>query len=166
MIKKRRGLNIHAGFDEMSEKLRDLFPGVQWRIADFFDHLKQREPSLRQARALYPPSPSQDAVDYRDLPYEEKAFDAATILFSAHELRSFDERVQFFVELKRVLQERGQVIVAEHLRDWRNFLAFGPGFFHFFSERRWRKVFKQAGFSVTLASRYTPFVMVFVLDKK
>ena len=166
IIKKANALNIHAGFDETSQRLQSYFPKTHWRIADFFEQLKYKEASLKQARELYPPLSSEETVDYKALPYTDEAFEAVTVLFSAHEIRSFEERVQFFKELKRVLKERGKVVVTEHLRDWRNLLAFGPGFLHFFSESNWRKVFKKAGFSVTIASRYTPFVMVFVLDEK
>lgn len=164
IIKGTNALNIHAGFDETSKRLQAYFPKIQWRIADFFDQLKTQEPSLKQARALHPPSLPEEQVDYKALPYTDESFEAVTVLFSAHEIRSFDERVQFFKELKRILKQKGKVVVTEHLRDWRNLLAFGPGFLHFFSERSWRNVFKKAGFSVTIASRYTPFVMVFVLD--
>jgi hypothetical protein len=59
------------------------------------------------------------------------ACDTVFVLFAAHEIRDRVRRVTFFRELARVLSPNGQILVAEHLRDWRNFLAFGPGFLHF-----------------------------------
>lgn len=56
-------------------------------------------------------------------------------------------------------------MLVEHLRDWRNFLAFGPGFLHFFSQRAWRKAFRGAGLALRSDFAMTPFVHVYILRK-
>jgi hypothetical protein len=57
------------------------------------------------------------------------------------------------------------VVVAEHLRNWANFAAFGPGFLHFFSRRTWARCFRQARFVIDLEFSITPFIRVFVLRR-
>ena len=76
-------------------------------------------------------------VDYHRLPIPTGTVEAALLLLSAHELRTDAARLALFTELRRVLGPGGRVVVAEHLRDAANFLAFGPGFLHFHSRRTW-----------------------------
>ncbi len=86
-------------------------------------------------------------------------------MFAAHELRRHEARVQLFRELARVLRPGGEVALVEHLRDWANFLAFGPGFLHFFSKRSWRRAADAAGLQVRTDWSMTPFVHVFMLRR-
>jgi ubiquinone/menaquinone biosynthesis C-methylase UbiE len=84
--------------------------------------------------------------------------DAAFVVFTAHELRRAESRERLFRELARVVRPGGEIVVVEHLRDWRNFLAFGPGFLHFLPERAWRT----ASLRIARTFTITPFVRVFV----
>jgi SAM-dependent methyltransferase len=97
------------------------------------------------------------------LPLPSRTLDTVFLIFTAHELRRPAARVQFFRELARVLRPDGEVALIEHARDWRNFLAFGPGFLHFFSPRSWRQTARAAGFVVRTEFRFTPFVEVLIL---
>ena len=71
-----------------------------------------------------------------------------------------------FTELRRVLGPGGRVVVAEHLRDAANFLAFGPGFLHFHSRAHaGRAASRGRRFDIHAEFPITPFVRVFVLRR-
>ena len=96
-------------------------------------------------------------------PFDERgAFRVATEL---DELRSVAARGALFTELRRVLGPGGRIVIAEHLRDWANFLAFGPGFLHFHSRRTWADCFSRHRFDIHREFSITPFVRVFVLRR-
>ena len=122
------------------------------------------EPSIARARRAQGDGES-EPVDFRRLPVATGTIEAALLLLSAHELRTDDARVALFDEMRRVLAPGGRVVVAEHLRDGPNFLAFGPGFLHFHSRRTWTRCFTRAGFAVHKEFSITPFVRVFVLGE-
>jgi SAM-dependent methyltransferase len=161
----RRWINIHAGWDETSELLKAIFPDAVGEAVDLFDPRVMTEPSIRQARrasrAAIPTTPAR----YDALPFENGTVDTAFVIFAAHELRRRDQRVKFFAQVARVLTSRGECLVVEHARDRWNFLAFGPGFLHFFSQREWRQVARQAGLDVKREFAMTRFVHVFILRR-
>lgn len=157
--------NFHSGLDEFSGTLQALFPGSNSAVVDFFDAKEMTEPSISRARRLAQnPLPSTRA-DFRALPLQDAELDAAFLFFAAHELRKAASRIQFFRELRRVLRSNGQIVLLEHLRDWRNFLAFGPGCFHFHSRGTWINTIESAGLTVSNEFYLTPFVRAFVIEK-
>jgi SAM-dependent methyltransferase len=174
-------INIHAGHDESSEALRRLFAGASGRVFDIFAPEEMTEPSIARARLRslrkrdQPATAASDEirhdpltaepVDYRHLPLPNGTIDVATLLLSAHELRSDTARSALFAELRRVLGPAGRVVVAEHLRDWANFLAYGPGCLHFHSRRTWIRCFTRHRFDVHAEFSITPFVRIFVLRR-
>ena len=156
-------INLHAGHDDSTPALRQIFKNADGRVFDIYDPREMTEPSIVRARkqAVEKAEPA----DYRHLPLPKGTIDAAMLLLSAHELRSDEARNALFAELRRVLGPGGRVVVAEHLRDWANFLAFGPGFLHFHSRRTWLRCFSRHRFDVHREFSITPFVRIFVLRR-
>ena len=158
-------INLHAGHDEASPALQRIFPDAQGRVFDIYDSAEMTEPSIAVARRLANNVVTAEPADYRHLPVPKGTIDVAMLLLSAHELRSDAARSALFAELRRVLGPGGRVVVAEHLRDWANFLAFGPGFLHFHSRRTWLRCFSRHRFDVHREFSITPFVRIFVLRR-
>jgi hypothetical protein len=50
-------MNIHAGFDDTSQHLREVFPKANLSVYDFYDPVRHTEPSIARARKVYPPYP-------------------------------------------------------------------------------------------------------------
>lgn len=161
----RSWINLHCGFDESTGALRRLFHGSSGRVFDIFDPAEMTEPSIRRARALARNQIEPEPVSFRCLPAGTGSVDAALLLMSAHELRSPAARAALFGEIHRLLAPGGRVVVAEHLRNWANLLAFGPGFLHFHSRGTWRRCFAAARLTVRLEFPITPFVRVFILQR-
>lgn len=158
-----RWINIHAGLDETSGIIASIFPGSTGQTIDIYDPREMTEPSIGQARHIaHAASPT---ADWRALPAADNDFDTVFLIFAAHELRHHEARVKFFQEVARVLLPTGEVILVEHLRDWSNFVAFGPGFLHFFSGSTWRHAAEAAHLSIRQRRTITPFVHVFVLRR-
>jgi SAM-dependent methyltransferase len=158
-------INLHAGHDPASRVLQRIFPDAKGRVFDIYDANEMSEPSIAVARKLAHDGVPAEPVDYRRLPLPKGTIDVAMLLLSAHELRSDAARSALFAELRRVLGPGGRVVVAEHLRDWANFLAFGPGFLHFHSRRTWLHCFSRHRFDVHREFSITPFVRIFVLRR-
>jgi SAM-dependent methyltransferase len=158
-----RWVNIHSGIDETSQVISSMFPGSQGQILDIYDPREMTEPSIEEARRITKAPFA--ATDWRALPAPDQSFDAAFLIFAAHELRRHEARVQLFREVDRVLRIGGELVLVEHLRDVPNFLAFGPGFLHFFSGRTWQHAAEAVGLRIRLHRTLTPFVHVFVLGR-
>lgn len=156
-----RWIQIHAGLDEASAILGRMFPDARSAVLDIYDPAEMCAPSIARARRLHPPlcPPSTALLDA--LPAPAGACDTVFVLFAAHEIRNRDRRVTFFRELARVLSPNGQILVAEHLRDWKNFLAFGPGFLHFYSRTEWLRVAHDASLVLEAEAGLTPFARCF-----
>ena len=160
-----RWINIHCGFDQTSALLESTFPDGHGQIVDIFDSRFMTEPSIERARKLSPCSVAAIGANYDALPFTDSSLDAAFCIFAAHELRSHVRRVALFGEIARTLVQGGTFILVEHARDWHNFLAFGPGFVHFFSPRAWRKASAESGFIIQRELFRTPFVRAFILRR-
>ena len=158
-------INIHSGWDETSERLAEIFPLSGGQVVDIFDARIMTETSIRQARKANRSQIPATPASYGALPFDDDCFDTAFLIFAAHELRHHQQRVRLFREIARILAPEGELVLVEHIRDWRNFLAFGPGFFHFFSRRDWRRAFSQAGLIVRTELAMTPFVHVYILRR-
>lgn len=161
----RRWINIHSGFDETSGPLAAILPGEDNQVVDIFDARIMTESSIRQARLVSRNATPAISGRYNQLPFDTASFDAAFAIFAAHELRGHEQRVDLFQEIVRILMRGGELVLMEHTRDWPNFLAFGPGFLHFFSGKEWRNVASEAGLVLRTELAMTPFVHVYVLRK-
>jgi SAM-dependent methyltransferase len=160
-----RWANIHAGLDESTSALRQLFPQTEGSVVDIYDSGEMTEFSIARARRMYPSTGPFKPGKYDSLPLPDDQCDAVFLLFAAHELRITEHRTKLLRETARVLRETGYVVLVEHLRDWKNFLAFGPGFFHFHSKRNWGRSIREAALFVEQESQVTPLVHCFVLRK-
>jgi hypothetical protein len=162
----RQATFCHCGFDEASSSLRRQFPEVQWQLLDHFDEKQMTEPSIRRARAMFPPCSATQRSPYDAWPVAAGSTNLVLALLAIHELRSEAERSRWFAECRRCLCESGCVVLVEHVRDAANFLAFGPGFLHFHSPASWRRCWESAGFHSINEFRVTPFIRIFVLSTK
>jgi SAM-dependent methyltransferase len=161
-------INIHSGLDESTPALRALFGAEHGRVFDMFDPVEMTEPSISRARPAEARKASEggpESVDFHRLPLANGTIEAALLLLSAHELRTDQARVALFTELRRVLGPGGRIVVAEHLRNAANVLAFGPGALHFHSRRTWTRCFSRTRFDIHAEFPITPFVRVFVLRR-
>ena len=159
----RQAIFCHSGFDEASTELRQRFGAAKWEVLDHFDADQMTEASIRRARVRFPPTPGTLSSRYDGWPITAESTDVVFGLLAIHELRSEAERSAWFAEAKRCLCKGGRLVLAEHVRDAANFLAFGPGFLHFHSPASWRRCWESAGLRSIDEFRLTPFVRIFVL---
>jgi SAM-dependent methyltransferase len=158
-------VNINAGFDETSSTLYGRYKDSQLKIFDFYDPEKHTEASIERARNSYPPYEGTLRITTNSIPMENESADTIYLIFAAHEIRNDDERLIFFKELHRVLKPNGRIVVAEHLRDAPNFLAYTIGFFHFLPLSTWVNTFSNSGFKIAEHKKHTSFVNIFNLQK-
>lgn len=153
----------HSGLDEVSESLRAKLRPAVWHTLDHFDPVQMTEPSIQRARRLYPPAPGTLATSFDRWPVESGSADVVFGLLAIHEFRTEDERTAWFAEARRCLKPGGRIVLAEHLRDPANFIAFGPGFLHFHSAASWRRCWEAAGFRAADEFPVTPWIRFFIL---
>lgn len=161
--KRDRMILCHSGFDEVSDDLRKHLGAAEWVVLDHYDEKRMTEASIRRARKQFPPTVGTRPSPFDQWPQDAEPADAVFGLLAIHELRSEAERTAWFSEAKCCLKPGGRVVLAEHTRDFANFLAFGPGFLHFHSCASWRRCWEQAGFHCADEFRVTPWVRIFIL---
>ncbi|MCI0721057.1 MAG: class I SAM-dependent methyltransferase [Acidobacteria bacterium] len=165
-LRPRAWVNIHAGLDETSFALRGMFPAGVASAVDVFRSSDMTEGSIRRAQRSASADLPLLRADFRSLPFRDGQFDALFLIFAAHEVRRRKSRLLFFRDMLRTLRRGGHLLLVEHLRDFPNFFAFGPGFLHFFSKREWLRLAKETGFEIAQEFSITPFVRVFYLEKR
>ncbi len=157
----RSWANIHAGLDQTSDPLLVMFPGTERRILDIYTPPEMGERAIERARRSAT-TPFAEPANPFALPLRDQTCDTIFLIFAAHELRRHNARVDFFCELRRALEPGGSILLVEHLRDWKNSLAYGPGALHFFSRSEWIKVGSDSGLHVAREMSVTPFIRCFV----
>ncbi|HKV29847.1 MAG TPA: methyltransferase domain-containing protein [Candidatus Dormibacteraeota bacterium] len=155
-------VNIHAGLDETSLALQEIYPAAEVTILDIYDPAEMPEPSIARARREPRAELASVKADFRALPLQAASADLVTVIFVAHELRQPASKEAFFRELARVIKPGGRVLLVEHLRDAWNLLAFGPGAFHFFPRSEWLRVSDATGFRLSEEISRTVFVRALV----
>ena len=155
-------VNVHAGLDETSLALHDMYPAAEVTILDIYDPTEMPEPSIARARREARSPLASVKADFRRLPLETASADLVTAIFVAHELRHAASKEAFFREAWRVLPPGGRLLLVEHLRDGWNLAAFGPGAFHFFPRHEWLRVAGATGFQLGEEFSRTVFVRAFV----
>jgi ubiquinone/menaquinone biosynthesis C-methylase UbiE len=158
----RHVVNIHAGLDETSRALQEMYPAAEVTILDIYDRAEMPEPSIARARREARSMLASVNADFRRLPLQTASADLMTVIFCAHELRRAASKEAFFGELARVVKPGGNVLLVEHLRDVWNLVAFGPGAFHFFPRHEWLRVVGTTGFRLSEEISRTVFVRAFV----
>ena len=161
----RRAAVCHCGYDEVSTLIRQKFPGSEISILDHYDVATMSEPSIRRARRLFPPAPGKTPAPFSEWPAPDSSLDAVFGALAIHELRTHSERAAWFTEARRCLATGGRVVLVEHVRDFANFAAFGPGFIHFHSAATWCRAWESARLRLVEEFRITPFVRVFVVGR-
>ena len=152
---------LHAGHDEASVHVRRILPQAVCHSFDFCVADTNLSPSLRRARSEATAASTTIKPDH--IPVPDGTAELVLIIFSAHELRVAEKRVQLFGEIARVIGATGRAVVVEHQRDIWNCIAYGPGFFHFLSRSTWIDTFTQAHLRVMRDDTITPWVHRFEL---
>jgi SAM-dependent methyltransferase len=157
-----RWMLIQSGFDSTHGRLARLLPPSPLPVLDLYGTLGVDGASVRRARRLAEHEGQRESLGSlaTELPSEPATVDAFLAIFALHEVRDRATREAFFRRMASALAPGGQLLLIEHLRDWRNFLVFGFGFVHFLSERTWRTSAEQAGLQAVREARITPFVRV------
>jgi SAM-dependent methyltransferase len=155
---------IHAGLDAEVE-LDAVLAGPCVARLDIFDASFMTSPSIARARARTPSVRQASSCSPTALALESEACDAIVVAFTAHEIRDRRAREAFFDELHRSLRPGGRVLIVEHLRDWANFLVYGPGALHFVSRSEWLRLAARAKLAVASETRITPWVMALALER-
>ena len=158
--------NVNAGFDETTFLLRKLYPNAQVLPFDFYDKKRHTEVSIERARARYLPLADTIWLDSINPLLPNNKFDVVLFFMSLHEIRSKKERVKFLDTISNGLKFDAEIIVVEHLRDWKNMLAYNIGCFHFYSRNTWQSDFSKANLTIVHSASFTPFIRMFKLKRK
>jgi len=158
-----RLLNVTIGFDESSGLLRQRFPWLDISPITIGGDGVGGASIVRASR--YAPAESgawrAGVGDWPDLPL----CDVVLFFFAAHEVRSLDKRRALFESASHVVPEGARAVVVEHLRDWPNFLAYGPGAHHFLTLADWHATFEPY-WRLAFETSFTPWLRIFYLRKR
>lgn len=164
-------IDVTAGKLRGTRGLLPLVKGGHYFIVDIFDPERMTDQALRRARDMEPRLETDRRIYRRtarpeSLPIPHNWADTVYCSFSLHELSQAADRKVIFREFNRILKPGGQLLVAEHGRDWRNFLVFGPGALSFFAPATWTKHMSEAGFAIKHHNRWRGLVHLWVAEKE
>ncbi|GEM_PF-1049588 len=146
------------------------FMGGHYFLLDIYDPTKMPDTALRRARELEPPLEAERRIYQRTgqpnrLPIPHNWVDVIYCGYCLHEIQDSTDREAIFAEFARMLKPTGRLLIAEHDRDWCNFMAFGPGAWSFFSAKTWQNHFQQANLGVKHHERWRGLVNLWVVEK-
>lgn len=153
-----RVLIVHAGLDEASAPVADLWPGAMVASVDVHGGIGRTTASLRIARR----SAAAGSRGHDDIPVGN---DLVVAFLAAHELRTRGKRVQFIRDVAGQLVIGGRLVLIEHIRDAANAAAFGPAIGHFYPVDEWREVIRLGGLELVAEERITPFIALLTAER-
>jgi len=147
------------------------FIGGHYFLVDIYDETTMTDQALKRARVMEPPLNSQRKIFQRTaqanrIPIPPNWVDIIYCSYSLHELQNEADREIIFKQFTRMLKPGGHLLIAEHDRDWRNFLAFGPGAYTFFATSTWENHFATANLHIKHHERWRGLVNLWVLTRK
>lgn len=153
---------------------RGLLPhisGGHYFLIDIYEATKMKDLALQRARQFEPSLKTSRRLYRRTgqpgrLPLPHNWVDIIYCHCSLHELLDPADRQAIFADFARMLKPTGQLLIAEHDRDWRNMLAFGPGVLSFFTKATWEKHFAQAGLVVRQHERWRGLMNLWVVERR
>ncbi len=157
-------ISIYSGYTEAGPLLDKALPECSIIHLDFFDDNVSITTSIKEAKKLSSAFHSKKII-YNNWKDNQKG---NLILFmqSLHELRIHTQQIDCLSEASSHLATKeSRIIVVEHLCDYKNFLIYSIGAFHFFGKKRWHNVFKNSGLTIEEELTITPFIKIFILKK-
>ena len=164
-------IDITAGKLRGTRGMLTKFQQGHYFVIDIYDPAKMPDLALKRARELEPPLEAGRRIYRREgkpnkLPIPHNWADVIYCSYSLHELQNNTDRQAVFGEFARILKPNGKLLIAEHGRDWANFLVFGIGALSFVSPKTWAKHIKKAGLDITHHERWRGLVHLWVAERK
>jgi ubiquinone/menaquinone biosynthesis C-methylase UbiE len=99
------------------------------------------------------------------IPFTDDSFDLVTAQSVLNNLHGALDKSKALVEIRRVLQPRGKLLMLELLRNLRGFLTFTPfAFWALLSKEKWMKLLKEAEF-INIRYTYENGLGIFLAEK-
>jgi ubiquinone/menaquinone biosynthesis C-methylase UbiE len=164
-------IDITVGKLRGTRGLLTRFQQGHYFVIDIYDPDKMSDLALKRARELEPPLEAGRRIYRRkgkagNLPIPHNWADVIYCSFSLHEIQNSADRQAIFNEFTRILKPNGKLLIAEHGRDWPNFLVFGLGALSFVSPKTWTKHINKAGLDITHHERWRGLVHLWVAERK
>ncbi len=164
-------IDITCGKLRGTRGLLSQFQQGHYFVIDIYEPKKMTDPALRRAREMEPPLEANRRIYRRSgsptsLPIPHNWADVVYCSFSLHELQRSEDRQAIFREFARILKPDGKLLMAEHGRDFPNFVAFGLGVFSFLTPATWTRHITDAGLTIQHHERWRGLAHLWVANRK
>jgi len=159
-----RCVQLSVCLEETTLPIEEVFPAARCTNLDLYDDTVMTEPAIARAKQVAGASAALPAKPSA-LPLANDFADLTIVTLAAHEVRDRSQREVLFQELQRITDTKGQLVLAEHLRNVPAALAFGPGMFHFYPRSQWTSLAEKTGWMIEKEFDITPFFHVFVMKR-